>query len=1056
MNTLQQAAKFLIPAALSGLLLACGGSSSGGNESPNANAGPDIRARFGAEVTLSGRDSYDNDGPILEFNWTQVSGPTVELAQVNSSTVKFTVPNGTEATDLTFELAVEDNGGKVGTDRVTVSAVGPIDLNRFLTYFSAPDDYVVEVALDDTVGALTADVSFDLVMTVTQRYQTQDGTVTTRTLASETRSGTWTAAQQANDTFPRFGFDIPQARIEDLVDVNKSTRNNIDLIVSLQLENVGAALDYVIQVLNNEGEPIAENTIAPVTPLGLNAPTPDGISVDVSLMLDNLGFDLAESKTTALAYYAAIDPDNEKTTLSDWLVANNYNADTATRAKYLNGFDLAFGRDMRMWSNDQGHVFAFVENYPNVDSLVDGSNHFGTVAMEYSPGPGGGDPFTKFYTFIRDPLTGVQQRVVSMDFDGRGEKFTPGNCTVCHGGTPAALVAGEYPDEGNIGAGFLLWDVDTFAFSDAAYEGRTPFDDENFLNKSDYEAAFKTFNDMVKLTNITDAQRELVHGWYGGESMPNNTFDGSYVPVAWRSPADGGPETNPDNASEFYLEVFGPTCRACHNGLDNEELQFASYAAFIDKRNEIIQRVFNEGTMPMARITMDNFWVGTQAEISGSSSTRAELLAEHLSVDIETQQPGAPEAIIASQAVNEMTTVFPDSREQILAPAERGDRIELSALDSLFANTYNWSLTLPDNSSATLSSTSQASTSFATDIHGDFVATLTIANAAGTEDQVSYTYRVANNIPVADDLEDAIKEDEPSVIDVISSSPDLGDGDASDHRVAQISNVVGGAVAEADGVITFVPSGSGLGGYDYVIEDIDGDLSNTGQVAITVTALPDASNDATNALVGTASDAREITINALSNDTLGVEPTEVLSPVRIGGSLSNGLNSCGGVQGSMSFNSTSGLFEYTPPVACAGSETYQYTIRDDNQDESTATITISVNRSSSGAFSNVDTAIANNSCQSGGCHDDAHIMDLNGTSLARWQDITECNRNAPDQASDCDLGDRINLGNPGNSLILRKPLTDGVTHDGGTLFTGTSDADYLRILRWIEEGAAQP
>ena len=1056
MAIIKHTAKILIPAVFSGLLAACGGGSSGSNDTPTANAGPDIRARFGAEVTLSGRDSYDNDGPILAFDWRQLSGPTVELAQVNSSTVKFTVPNGTEPTDLVFELAVADNGGKVGTDQVTVSAVGPVDLNRFLTYFSAPDDYVVEVALDDSVAELTADVSFDLVMTVTQRYQTQNGTVTTRTLASETRSGIWTAAQQNSNSFPRFGFAIPQARIEDLVDVNKSARNNIDLIVSLQLENVGAAVDYVIQVLNNEGEPIAENTIAPVTPLGLNAPTPDGISVDVSLMLDNLGYDLAESKTTALAYYAAIDPDNNKTTLSDWLVANNYNAATATRARYLNGFDLAFGRDMRMWSNDQGHVFAFVENYPNVDSLVDGSNHFGTVAMEYSPGPSGGEPFTKFYTFIRDPLTGVQKRVVSMDFDGRGEKFTPGNCTVCHGGTPAALVAGEYPNEGNIGAGFLLWDVDTFAFSDAAYEGRTPFDDENFLNKADYEAAFKTFNEMVKLTNITDAQRELIHGWYGGESMPNNSFDGSFIPVAWRSPADGGPETNPDNASQFYLDVFGPTCRACHNGLENEELQFAGYADFIAKRDEIIQRVFNEGTMPMARVTMDNFWVGTQAEISRSSATRAQLLAEHLGVDIETRQPGAPEAIIASQAVNDdMTSVYPDSRVQVLAIPLRGDRIEMSALDSLFAATYNWSLALPDNSDATLTSTSEGSTSFATDIYGDFVATLTIANAAGTESQVSYTYRVENKIPVAGNLLDSTKEDEPSVIDVISSSPDLGDGDASDHRVVEISNVVGGAVSEADGVITFMPSGSGLGGYDYVIEDIDGDLSNTGQVTITVTALPNASNDAANAFVGTASDARSITIDALSNDTLGVGQTTVEPPVRTGGSLSNGLNSCAGVQGSMSFNESSGLFEYTPPVACAGSESYQYTIRDANEDESTATISISVNRSGSGAFSNVDTAIANNSCQSGGCHDDAHVMDLNGSSLARWQDITECNRNAPDTNFDCALGDRINLANPPNSLILQKPLGN-LGHSGGALFTGTSDADYLRVLRWIEEGAAQP
>ncbi|MDX1695252.1 MAG: hypothetical protein R3208_15915, partial [Ketobacteraceae bacterium] len=795
MTLIKTLTRFLLLPAMISLLFACGGGSSGGNDSPTANAGPDIRARFGSEITLSGRDSYDNDGPVMDFRWEQVSGPTVDLAVVNSSTVKLTLPTASEDTDLVFRLTVEDNGGKTDSDTVTVSAVGPVDLNRFLTYFDAPDDYVVEVALDDGVAPLAGDVSFDLVMTVTQRYQRLNGTTTTRTLLTETRSGSWTAAQQSSSNFPRFSFDIPSARIEDLVDVNKSARNDIDVIIGLSLENVTASVDYVIQVLDSGGEPIAANLIEPPVALGLNAPTPDGISVDTSLLLDNLGNALAESKTTALAYYATIDPDNQKTTLQDWLTANGYDAATATRAKYLNGFDLAFGRDMRVWSNEQGHLFAFVENYPNVDSLVDGSNHFGTVAMEYSPGPGGGDPFTKFYTFIRDPLTGVQKRVVSMDFDGRGEKFTPGNCTVCHGGTPAALVGGEYPNEGDIGAGFLLWDVDTFAFSDAAYEGRTPFDDEKFLTRSDYNAAFKTLNRMLKLTNITDAQLDLINGWYGGEDMPDNSFNGEYIPVAWRSPADGGPETNPDNASEFYLEVFAPTCRACHNGLENEELQFATYQGFIDRRDEIIQRVFVEGTMPMARVTMDNFWVGTQSESGSVAQTRAELLAAHLSVDIESQQPGVPLAIISSTAKNTITTVLQDSTEQSQATVSRGDRIELSGLSSLFADSFAWSLTLPDNSSAALSSTDQGASSFVTDIYGDFVVSLTVENFAGVTDQVNYTYQVPNLLPVAGDFSASIKEDETINIDLLSTPTVLGDGEAADHAVSVSSSFGGTATA---------------------------------------------------------------------------------------------------------------------------------------------------------------------------------------------------------------------------------------------------------------------
>ena len=1055
-------ARSLLPISFTLLAAACGGGSSSSNDAPTADAGPEIRARFGSEITLSGRDSYDNDGPILNFTWKQVTGPAAELAVVSPSAVKFTVPSATQNTDLVFELMVEDNGGKTATDRVTVSAVGPVDLNRFLTYFNAPDEYVVEVALDSGVAALVADVDFDLVMNVTQRYQTQDGTVTTRLISTETNAGTWTAAQQANNTYPRFSFDIPSARIEDLVDVNKALRNNIDLMIEFELQNVTAAVDYVIQVLDNEGSPIALNDIAPAAPLGLNAPTPNGISVDTSRMLDHLGYTLAESKTTALAYYAAIDPTNEKTTLSDWLTANGYDEAKATRARYLNGFDLAFGRDMRMWSNEQGHVFAFVENYPNVDAMVDGSSHFGTVAMEYSPGPSGGEPFTKFYTFIRDPISGEQKRVVSMDFDGRGEKFTPGNCSVCHGGTPSALVAGEYPNEGNIGAGFLLWDVDTFAFSDAAYEGRTPFDNENFLNRADYEAAFKTFNQMVKLTNITDAQRDLVHGWYGGEAMPNAVFDGSYIPVAWRSPADGGPDSNPDNASTFYQEVFAPTCRACHNGLETPALQFASYSDFISQRAKIVQRVFDEGTMPMARVTMDNFWVGTQAEVASGIPSRAQLLAEHLSVDIDSQKPGAPDAVISTRVVSNINNTLADASEQAQATVLRGDRIELSALNSLFADSYVWSLTPPAGSGASLSQAQEASTSFVTDTHGDYGVDLTITNAAGVQDQVSYTYQVMNRIPVAGDFTVSTRENETVDINVLTGDTQLGDGELADHDVVSTSNEFGGsALIGSGGVISFTPVGVGTRGFDYQIADIDGDESELlGSVSIEVTALPSASNDSVSASVGTQSTTRATAFaeaSILANDNLGSPETNILNTVtRISSTLTNGLGSCSSTQGSMVYDALNDEFDYTPPVGCVGTEVYEYTIEDSNADQDSGLITVTVNRTSAGAFSNMVTAISLVGCA--GCHDGndygdgAVVMDLSGSDASKFTQLLECNVNPA--SGDCGEGARINTDTPSASLILQKVV--GNEGHGGGAVVQFGDDNYNRILRWIEEGVAAP
>lgn len=43
---------------------------------------------------------------------------------------------------------------------------------------------------------------------------------------------------------------------------------------------------------------------------------------------------------------------------------------------------------------------------------------------------------------------------------------------------------------------------------------------------------------------------------------------------------------------------------------------------------------------------------------------------------------------------------------------------------------------------------------------------------------------------------------------------------------------------------------------------------------------------------------------------------------------------------------------------------------------------------------------------------------------------------------------------PAEALLVLKPLaeTAGVAHGGGVIFDGTSDRDYLTLLRWIEGG----
>jgi hypothetical protein len=92
------------------------------NDPPTADAGPDQIVQEGDFVTLDGSKSTDLDDGVAACQWTQTSGPPVNLSSPAVYQPTFTAPAGiTEGINLTFDLTVSDYGGLQSQDSCTVT-----------------------------------------------------------------------------------------------------------------------------------------------------------------------------------------------------------------------------------------------------------------------------------------------------------------------------------------------------------------------------------------------------------------------------------------------------------------------------------------------------------------------------------------------------------------------------------------------------------------------------------------------------------------------------------------------------------------------------------------------------------------------------------------------------------------------------------------------------------------------------------------------------------------------------------------------------------------------
>ena len=367
-----------------------------------------------------------------------------------------------------------------------------------------------------------------------------------------------------------------------------------------------------------------------------------------------------EDAVSATAYYDAVDPDDNKTTYADWLFETGFidnpltysstgplviksGADVTT-VTHRNETDLGFVRVVRMrcepsCSDPNPDIFSVIENYPEFSDAADRENRLASVTMEWISTADGSNPSDKFVTFyaytgadLRDVDDGMGGTIpFAPDLDGRGNKAVPGLCNTCHGGTPRMLNGdGSYPDNGNTESLFLAMDLDNFGFDP---------DPLRQLSRAEQESEYKKMNEVVLITHLGEekfdavagisrvsAGQEIIEGWYGGPGMPEDEFNGEFVPPGWLEP------NAPADAEHLYLNSVVPACRACHAQQDRS-LDFATYKGFMvfkDAHKELVLRVEcgpdddsdsrdngadDQSVMPLALQTYKIFWNTSQADV---------------------------------------------------------------------------------------------------------------------------------------------------------------------------------------------------------------------------------------------------------------------------------------------------------------------------------------------------------------------------------------------------------------------------------------------------------
>jgi len=455
------------------------------------------------------------------------------------------------------------------------------------------------------------------------------------------------------------------------------------------------------------------------------------------------------TSTYANAYYQAIDPSSQRTTLADFKAANRIGigaplgvGENEVTLTIGDQRDLGYGRKLTGRMNADGTIAFIVENFLvgygpyspiSLEAAVRDERHWfiGTNAIEFSAAPGGnGVKFVKFFTY--DNVTGA--RVTAANLDGRGTKALPTICTNCHGGRGDPLTPNGQFAKVTYSASGARGDVGAQAhgLEPAAFD----FSSVSGFTRASLEANLKEFNKMVlctyakpttETTGAFDTCRRTatadeyqgtaaahIKHMYGGDNLPNATAEAteSYLPGNWGSAGQ----------ASLYNNTVSNACRICHSirGTGTQsDIDFESFTKFDGYSDRIKAHVVDRGNMPLAKLVYDKFW--TTPNMNGA-------MASYLSgkgFSDASAKPGRP--------------VADPGPDRVL----KSNSTTLSAAMSLYANTYQWTVT---SGSATLTNATSATPTFTATADGTYTVQLVVGNGVTTSDAKTLTIVVDSTL----------------------------------------------------------------------------------------------------------------------------------------------------------------------------------------------------------------------------------------------------------------------------------------------------------------------